>query len=618
MPLNYLSRSLTGPFLLFIGLFVPAASSYGLDSYLFAGSIVLCGWNILRAACLSLLSLRVDASLLVFLSAVGLISIDKLPEAAKCMFLIATAELIQNYIAIRQIKRLREFFPKPAASVKLLKDAAASAISSSRIKCGDVILLEEKQILPVDAIIRSGKAKMQPSIIAANTLAPGAENGSFIFAGFAAADGQLTAEAVSTEETSLLHSILNTLKQAAGEKELRVLKSYSQNYSRRLLTFIFFMAIPCYFFSSSMLNWLHYTLAILLIFAPYNPIVKASSLFFSFALDKTARFGIIVKNPLSFENISEVKSVAFEKATTLSNGKLILANIHAPYPFSRPELMRLAVSLTQAASHPLAATIASQASDKTAGEEFPAQITATDDFNIAGIIGGRAVILGSSRFLAGKGIKTYALLRKYAEYLNHGSTVLFMAVDGEAVGLLSFIDDIHPEIFATVQKIRALNVKNIIMLTKEQEKAAASSSKPFGFTEAISNLSGAAKGAAVKKLHHNYGSVLIVGNAETDAESFANADISIAVNAAKDLRAALDNADIIMLGDHLVYLSEIFSISKTCQKFIKLYKKLYLLCKFILFATIIFNFIYIWQAILIDGLFGILLLLNCRLLAYKK
>ncbi|MDR3348079.1 MAG: HAD-IC family P-type ATPase [Acidaminococcales bacterium] len=618
MPLSYPFRSLTGLFLLFIGLFVPAANLYGIDSYLFAGSIVLCGWHMLRAACLSLLSLRVSAGLFIFLAAVGLISINKLPEAAKYVCLIATLELIQNYTAARQLRQLYDSWQNPPAPVKIFDGEGFSAALSSEIKCGDVILLEEKQVLPVDAIVRSGKAKILPPTIAPPASTHCAGEGSFVFAGLSAAEGRLTAEAVSAQETSLFSSILNTLKQAAVEKELRTLKYYHQHYSRRLLTFIFFMAVPYYFFAISMLNWLYYTLAILLIFAPYNPLVKASALFLSFVMDKADKSGVIVKNPVAFEKISEVKAVAFEKATTLANGKLILSNLHAPYPFSRPELMRLAGALTKAAAHPLADTIASQGDGRAAEGELKAQIEEMDQFNIAGVIENRAVILGSNRFLLEKGIKTYVLLRKYAEYLNHGSTVLFMAVDGEAAGLLSFIDDIHPGIFTTIQKIRALDVKNIIMLTKEQEKAAASASKPLGFTDAVSNLHSAAKAAAVKKLHHNYGSVLIVGNAETDADSFASADISIAVNAAKDLGAALDSADIIMLGDHLACLPAVFAMGKACQKFTKIYRRLFLGVKFILFATVIFNVFYIWQAILLDGLFGIVLLLNCRRLAHKK
>jgi P-type E1-E2 ATPase len=328
-------------------------------------------------------------------------------------------------------------------------------------------------------------------------------------------------------------------------------------------------------------------------------------------LDRAARHGIITRRPAAIEEASSIQSVAFDKEATLTTGRLILSNIFAPYPFSRPELMRVAAALTKEAGHPLAAAIAGQAPDEAGGSPS-VQVLSSHELNISGTVDGRETVMGSNAFLTGLGIKTHTFLRKYSEYLSHGSLVLFVAVGGETVGLLSFIDDMRPETFSTIKTIKSINQGKIVMLTPEEERAANSASRPLGFTQALSKISRAAKAVTVKKLHHRHGGVLFVGNDQTEEAVFANADISVAADVRKDPWNALKKADIVMLGEGLNSLSELFRLSSKYRKGVKTAKRLLFLGKLAIFAAVIFNFIYLWQGLILDGLWGFILVTAAR------
>jgi cation transport ATPase len=386
------------------------------------------------------------------------------------------------------------------------------------------------------------------------------------------------------------------------------LSYYSQSYARRLLIFVFFMALPCYFFAS-MTFWLQYTLALALIFAPYDAIVKAAALFLTIELRAAAARGVVVLKPRILEEAGQAGAVALAKSSSLTSGGLIMANIYAPYPFSRPELLRFALFLTRAAGHPLADTIAREMGEKEPPDAPPVEIdlNAEDELNIMGSVDGHRVLLGSNAFLSQQGVPTYILLRKYAEFLAHGSTVLFVAVDGEAAGLLAFVDDIRPEAFAAVRAMREHKIKNLVLLSKDQEKATSSLARPLGFTECIGDLTKAGKAMAVKKVRHKYGSVLMGGHPTEDAEALSHATISVAFghNGGETAADAVSFSGI----DGLAAL---LAASANYWRKIGLYRKIALAVKFLFFFAVAFRVIYLWQALALQGIIGLLLILVAR------
>ena len=597
-----------------IGLLLLAASLLGnleptVKIYFAASSVVLCGWPVLHLACAALLNKRADGSLLIVFSTVGLISIGKLLDAAVFMAIIAGFGTLQAGGAEYMRRALYNAWPTYDRTMEVLADDLPQMVSCEQIGPGDAVILKQTQILPVDAIVKDGEAELAATPFPAGST----RHGEFLFAGSRIGRGQLLLESVSTKKDALLHQALAANKRAVTEQEHAARILYSQEYARRLLTFIFFMAIPYYFFADSMINWIYYTLTLLLIFAPYDAIIKLTSLLFSLALDKAVRLGGIVLRPNSLEDTGRINAIAFEKNTALSTGELIMTNIYAPYPFTREQLTRLATVFAIRAAHPLSAAISKYAGKDVSFEDTAVAITEQEGFNLAGQVAGQQVLLGSNAFVSARGIKTGRLLRKYSEYLAHGSIVLFIVVDGEAAGLLSFIDDIHPEMFSAIKKIRLLGLKNIIMLTKDQEKAAAASGKPLGFTRIMSNIARDAQSSvAIKQLRYDYGSVLVVGDAQINSAALDSADVSVAVDVCSNLSEAKENADIVLISDHRRYLADLFAVSRRYLKALTISKRLYILTKFVLFALVIFNFLYIWQALILDGLIGFGMLLSAH------
>lgn len=409
---------------------------------------------------------------------------------------------------------------------------------------------------------------------------------------------------------SLLDSSYQIMEKAFLARKENEVKKYSQVWARHMLVFIFFMSVPFLFFRTPLLTWVNYSLVVVLIFAPYNAIMHAAGLLFAECITKAAKLGAFSKDPEKIENIIDTKAVVFEKSVMLSDKNLIMNNIHAPYPFSRAEVLGAVAAMAEKGNHPLKETVLQQADNMGFDRDRSVNILAVDGFNMQALVDGKEVIVGSKAFLERHDIKPHRLLRRYDEYLTAGSFVLFVAINEEAAGLISFIDDIHPAMFWAAGKIRSYGVENVIMLTREKAKAASSAVRLLGFTNAVSEVTDAAKRAAIQKLHNNYGNVLIVGDVRKDENMLMEADSSIAVYP-QDGHEAFDKADIVITGEFFQPLTELFYLSKNCKNQLKNYKRLLVLVKFALMVFVIAGSIYLWQALLLDSIFGMMVLANC-------
>lgn len=601
-----------------LGIFMPKFVSLHSNFYLLCLSVVFSGWHIFRNACLCIAKRRVDANVLITIAIIGLISLSMLLEASIYICIIGIMNFVQAILTQDTLAFLQKKWRTLPVSAIKLNDGHPQETPAEDILPDDQLILSAGQILPTDGIVQKGHGKISPSLVGQYVMPQYVKENELILAGSKNLENDLEIRALSSQKESLLAKIPVMLEDAVHTKKLEETKLYNQEWSRRLLIFILFMALPFFFFGSSMLTWLHYSLSLLLIFAPYNAIIEASSLLLSKTLDKATKLGIIVRDPFAIGEAAAINAVAFEKYTTLANGNLIMSNIYAPYPFTRKEVIFCAAALANAAGHPLMQSIAAQTEDLDLPKAEDITLIDNSGFNIHAILNGKDIVLGNNSFLEKNGIKTSILLRKYSEYLAHGSTVLFVAINGEPAGLISFIDDIHPQIFSAIGQIRSNNIQNVIMLTKEQERAAASASKPLGFTAAISNLGNAGKAPIIQKLHYNYGSVLVVGDAQKDAALMQNADISVAVNSEKNLQYALETTDIVLLGDYFYSLPRLFAIGKQERKTLSTYKKIIFFCKLLLLVLAFLQYLHLWQIILLDGLVGTLLVFNCMRLARKN
>ena len=258
-----------------------------------------------------------------------------------------------------------------------------------------------------------------------------------------------------------------------------------------------------------------------------------------------AQLGIVIRGPEILESTRRVDTVVLDKTGTLTTGKLRVTQV-IPIDGREPrDVLRWAGALEAAAEHPIAVAIAAEAA--RSGDELPAVtgFAAYPGLGAQGSIEGALVMIGRASFVAEQGVAVPEVLevaRREAE--SRGETVVALAVDGSAVGLVALSDAIKPSSGTAVAGLARLGLRPVLM-TGDNEAAARTVAGQLGITDVVSGLLPAGKVAAIEALRREGAVVAMVGDGVNDAPALAAADLGIALGTGADV--AIEAADLTLV-----------------------------------------------------------------------
>jgi Cu+-exporting ATPase len=271
-----------------------------------------------------------------------------------------------------------------------------------------------------------------------------------------------------------------------------------------------------------------------------------------------AQLGILVKGPEVLESTRRVDTIVLDKTGTVTEGKLALADVITADGVERADLLRVAGAVEDGSEHPIAAAIV-----RGAGAEVGELPAVTDFANAEGLgvtakLDGRSVVVGRPRLLAAHDIDLPDhLIAAMAESELAGRTVVAVAVDDKAHGLLAVTDSVKPTSSAAVRELRALGLRPVL-LTGDNSVVAQAVAAEVGIDSAdvIAEVLPSEKVDAVRKLQAEGRVVAMVGDGVNDAPALAAADLGLAMGTGSDV--AIEAADLTLVrGDLLVAVDAI-------------------------------------------------------------
>ncbi|MBK5969111.1 hypothetical protein CCR91_10085, partial [Thiorhodovibrio winogradskyi] len=259
---------------------------------------------------------------------------------------------------------------------------------------------------------------------------------------------------------------------------------------------------------------------------------------------KGARMGVLVKNAEALEVMEQVDTLVLDKTGTLTEGRPKLVAVHAESDQDEDTLLRLAASLERASEHPLAEAIVRGAEDKGL------TLTETETFEsvtgkgVTGIIGGHRVAIGTSRYLATIDIEPGTLEAQAESQRAEGRTVMLVAIDDQAAGLIAVADPIKE---TTAEAIRDLQAEglSVVMLTGDNATTAAAVARTLGIDRVEAEVLPERKADIVKRLQAEGHRVAMAGDGINDAPALAQADVGIAMGTGTDV--AMESAGVTLV-----------------------------------------------------------------------
>jgi Cu+-exporting ATPase len=464
------------------------------------------------------------------------------------------------------IQQLLELAPNLAWRVR--DDGTEEQVPIDSVHAGDRLRVKPGEKIPVDGKVIEGTSRVDESMITGEPVPVAKGPGDKLTGATVNGNGSLIFSAERVGSETLLSQIVNMVAQAQRTRApIQRLADIIAAYFVQIVVAIAIITAGVWWFfgpepriTYALLN----AVAVLIIACPCA-VGLATPISMTVAMGKGAHAGILFRNAEAIERMRDIDTVVVDKTGTLTLGRPVLTDFVAK-GVSEEEALSFAASVEQPSEHPIGHAIVEGA--KARGLVLrPAQsFDAVNGLGVRAEVDGRPILVGSRGFLSQNGIDTTAWQDQAEKWRDQAKTVVFVAVNGKAVGLAAVADPVKegtPEAIASLkhEKVR------IVMMTGDSERTARAVARQLGIDEALAEVLPADKASHVKRLQSEGRKVAMAGDGINDAPALAQADVGIAMGTGTDI--AMESSGVTLVKGDLRGIARAAALSRATMHNIK-------------------------------------------------
>lgn len=465
------------------------------------------------------------------------------------------------------IKALLKLSPPEARRVTSAED---EVIPLAHVKVGDRLRVVPGEQVPVDGQVEEGHSSVEESMITGEALPVEKSAGDKVTGGTINGTGSFVMRAERVGSDTLLGQIVNMVAEAQRSRASvqRLADQVAAIFvpvviAISVLTFAAWM----WFGPEPRLAYAFVNAIAVLIIACPCALGLATPVSIMVGVGRGARSGILFRNADSLERLEKATTLIVDKTGTLTEGRPKLTDVMPAPGIDEQNLLRLAASLEQSSEHPLAASIVRGASARSLALEQVTNFQSVTGGGVIGNVAGHEVIVGKPELLRDKGITELESLQATATALQkQGKTVVFVAIDGRAAGLIAVADPIKSTTEEAVRELHAMGVR-IVMLTGDNRRTAATVAETLGIDDFEAEMESAGKADYARKLKRNGEVVAMAGDGVNDAPALSAAEVGIAMGTGTDV--AIQSAGITLVKGDLRGISGAIRLSQATMRNIR-------------------------------------------------
>lgn len=509
-----------------------------------------------------------DVDLLMVVAAIGAASIGYWMDGAILIFIFSLSGTLEDYTMEKTNRDIRSIMKLRPEEAVLLENGVERKIKVEALKKRDVILVRPGDRISADGIIIGGYSAINEASITGEGIPADKKKGDEVYSGTINGQGALEIEVTKPSEETVLSKIIHLVQEAKNEKPPSQLfvERFESIYAKVVvLVAILLMVLPPYLFNWTWSDTIYRAMIFLVVASPCALVSSIMPAILS-GISNAARKGVLFKGGVHLENIGGVKVVAFDKTGTLTHGKPKVIDIVPFSGMSTDDLLQITASVETLSEHPIAKAIVRAAKDKKLDLSKPKELQAIHGLGVHGILNGKEYKIGKRDLLNDINI-TDEDQKRATGIEEQGRTVIFVAADGNAIGLISVEDTIRPQARKVIEELKSKGIKTVL-LTGDNQITGKAIGKQAGINLVYSELLPDQKVDAVKKLGEKYGKVAMVGDGVNDAPALAAASVGIAMGSG-GTDVAMETADIILIADNIENIPFAINLGRRASSVIK-------------------------------------------------
>jgi Cu+-exporting ATPase len=443
------------------------------------------------------------------------------------------------------IKLLLGLAPRTARVVRA--DGGEEDIPLEQVKPGDILRVRPGEKVPVDGVVTQGSSAVDESMVTGEPIPVEKSAGERLIGATVNGTGSLLMRAEKVGTDTLLAQIVRMVSEA--QRSRAPIQKLADIVASWFVPAVVGIAVVTFAIwglwgpEPRLAHAVVNAVAVLIIACPCA-LGLATPVSIMVGTGKGASLGVLIKNAEALETMERVDTLVVDKTGTLTEGKPALVSLVAVNGFDETEVLRLGASLERGSEHPLAAAIVRGAEEKGVALSSAADFASLTGKGVTGNVEGRAVALGNVKLLDELAIDPGGLRQTAEAARAEGQTVMFVAVDGQAAGLLGVADPIKdstPEAIADLHKEGV----QVVMLTGDSQTTAAAVAHRLGIDRVEAEVLPDQKAEIVRKLEAEGRVVAMAGDGINDAPALARARVGIAMGTGTDV--AMESAGVTLV-----------------------------------------------------------------------
>jgi P-type Cu+ transporter len=488
--------------------------------------------------------------------------------AASIMALHLVGRFLEAKAKGRASQAIKKLLALEAKTARIIENGTEREIAIEDLLPGMVMIVRPGEKIPTDGVVTSGNSSVDESMATGESIPVEKREGSEVIGATINGRGALQVKAAKVGKDTFLAQVIRMVEEAQGSKV--PIQEFADRVTGFFVPAVLVVALAAFF---SWLLFPEFHLSIVQFFNPPWANLSAPQLTLAFMAATAvlviscpcalglatptalmvgsgigAENGILIRSGEAIQTMKDVRAIAFDKTGTLTRGKPQVTDLVPANNFSREELLSFAAGVEAVSEHPLGAALVEKAADEKVSFAEVKNFESVTGQGVLGTINRRAVLVGSRRLMEKHEIDLAVLPGQMETLEAEGKTVVLVAVDGMAAGLVAIADTIKDEAVEALAKLKDMGLVTV-MITGDNRVTAEAIARQIGISKVIAEVMPDGKVDQVRRLQEEFGLTAMVGDGINDAPALKQANVGIAIGTGTDI--AIEASDITLVRGNL-------------------------------------------------------------------